>query len=296
MPVAMIQATTEDLRAKASSIRAKADEVFQSQQTVVRKIADMKGFFRGTRPDDIMEHLLSLDGKYRAMYENLTQYANFLDNAATQYEGTEHVLTQEAAALAAAAGVAGVGAVGIGIATGGGGTSVSSGASGVYPVGNFSGTFDKARYGFGIDRGLASDKATGGHNGYDFIGAEGDPITSCADGKVVVCKQDSGTVKNPQQGYGYYTTIEYNINGKYYYVTYAHLQEKPPLAVGSTVAAGSSIGKLGQTGGANGTPHLHMDVRCARDSSQPMTPAQIFGSDRVFIDPEIFFNELGLTV
>jgi hypothetical protein len=126
----MIQATTEDLRAKASSIRATADEVFQSQQTVVRKIADMKGFFRGTRPDDIMEHLLSLDGKYRAMYENLTQYADFLDNAATQYEGTEHVLTQEAAALAAAAGVVGAGIAGAGVATGGGGTSVSSGASG----------------------------------------------------------------------------------------------------------------------------------------------------------------------
>jgi murein DD-endopeptidase MepM/ murein hydrolase activator NlpD len=87
-----------------------------------------------------------------------------------------------------------------------------------------------------------------GHNGLDFGVVVGTPIEATMDGKVTYAGWNN-------QGYGNLVIVE-NGNYKTYY---AHLSSIP-VAVGDTVAAGSTIGLSGNTGNSTG-PHLHYEIR-----------------------------------
>jgi murein DD-endopeptidase MepM/ murein hydrolase activator NlpD len=94
-----------------------------------------------------------------------------------------------------------------------------------------------------------SDFIKGDHYGNDIFGARGTPIVAARAGKVVSAKTTSIGGKN--------VTIR-DACGWYYY--YAHLNSID-TAVGRTVAAGTKIGTLGNTGNASGTsPHLHFSI------------------------------------
>jgi murein DD-endopeptidase MepM/ murein hydrolase activator NlpD len=86
------------------------------------------------------------------------------------------------------------------------------------------------------------------HAGIDFKGAIGSPIFAAADGRV--------TFAGWKAGYGQAIEISHG-NGML--TRYAHLS-RIDVKVGQTIAAGATIGGLGNTGRSTG-PHLHFEVR-----------------------------------
>jgi murein DD-endopeptidase MepM/ murein hydrolase activator NlpD len=86
------------------------------------------------------------------------------------------------------------------------------------------------------------------HAGIDFKGAIGSPIFAAADGRV--------TFAGRKAGYG--NAIEIT-HGNGMLTRYAHLS-RIGVTVGQQVAAGDTIGGLGNTGRSTG-PHLHFEVR-----------------------------------
>lgn len=86
------------------------------------------------------------------------------------------------------------------------------------------------------------------HSGIDFKGAIGSPIFAAADGRV--------TFAGWKSGYGKAIEITHG-NGML--TRYAHLS-RIDVKVGQPVAAGTTIGGLGNTGRSTG-PHLHFEVR-----------------------------------
>ena len=90
------------------------------------------------------------------------------------------------------------------------------------------------------------------HSGVDFAMPEGTPIPAMARGTIVL-QQFSKVLGN---------VSVLRIMGKdknLYYVGYCHLAE-PGLPVGTKVAEGETIGKVGNTGSASTGPHLHLTV------------------------------------
>jgi murein DD-endopeptidase MepM/ murein hydrolase activator NlpD len=86
------------------------------------------------------------------------------------------------------------------------------------------------------------------HSGIDFRGAIGSPIFAAAEGRV--------TFAGWKSGYGQAIEITHG-NGML--TRYAHLS-RIGVRVGQEVAAGATIGGLGNTGRSTG-PHLHFEVR-----------------------------------
>jgi murein DD-endopeptidase MepM/ murein hydrolase activator NlpD len=101
--------------------------------------------------------------------------------------------------------------------------------------------------GFGYRRDPINGQAAM-HSGIDFSGEIGAPIFAAADGRV--------TFAGWHAGYG--QTIEIT-HGNGMLTRYAHLS-RIGVGVGQEVAAGATIGGLGNTGRSTG-PHLHFEVR-----------------------------------
>lgn len=90
----------------------------------------------------------------------------------------------------------------------------------------------------------------GGHQGVDLMAAMGSPIRAAAGGTVVYAGW--------YYAYGNIVDIRHSDN---VITRYAHMQAfVPGLAVGTTVAPGEIIGKVGATGRAHGA-HVHFEVR-----------------------------------
>ena len=99
--------------------------------------------------------------------------------------------------------------------------------------------------------GYRSDPFTGAgamHAGLDFPGPLGTPIVAAAPGRVTFVGQKSG--------YGNVVEVDH---GQGILTRYAHLSGFT-TAVGSQVAAGQQIAKMGSTGRSTGS-HLHFEVR-----------------------------------
>ncbi len=94
------------------------------------------------------------------------------------------------------------------------------------------------------------------HDGVDFAGTTGTPISAVAAGTVVAA--------GPRGGYGNATIIDH---GNGLATLYAHQSELFVVA-GATVTAGQVIGAVGSTGFSTG-PHLHLEVRL---SGVPVDP------------------------
>jgi LysM repeat protein len=93
-----------------------------------------------------------------------------------------------------------------------------------------------------------------GWNAVDIGASSGSPIYAAAAGTVIVAKNNGAW----NGGYGNYVVISHP-NGTQ--TLYAHMS-KVLTTVGSQVAQGDTIGKVGMTGEATG-PHLHFEVRGA---------------------------------
>ena len=96
------------------------------------------------------------------------------------------------------------------------------------------------------------------HKGLDFKGAIGTPIRAASDGRV--------SFVGWKGGYG--KTVEIT-HGNGLMTRYAHMS-RFDAKVGQRVAAGDSIGAIGNTGRSTG-PHLHFEVRINNRAVNPRT-------------------------
>lgn len=90
-----------------------------------------------------------------------------------------------------------------------------------------------------------------GYNAVDLAAAHGTAIRAAAAGEVIVSKSSGWN-----GGYGNYIVVRHS-NGTQ--TLYAHLSQNY-VGVGAWVAAGETIGAMGNTGRSTGT-HLHFEVR-----------------------------------
>lgn len=88
------------------------------------------------------------------------------------------------------------------------------------------------------------------HKGIDLVNAPGTPIVASAPGVVIKA--------GPATGYGNVVFVSHVMNGEVWTTVYAHLNA---ITVGSgqQVAAGQTVGTLGNTGWSTG-PHLHFEL------------------------------------
>ena len=118
---------------------------------------------------------------------------------------------------------------------------------------------------FFVLRGLERDGERVQHQGADVgCGLAGGPVRAAAAG-LVVRVADHGD----HGGYGTHVVLAHRIaGGTLAYSVYAHLKlASVRVRPGQFVPAGTTLGRVGMTGRAT-TPHLHFEVRTARDPGE----------------------------
>ncbi|WP_214785861.1 M23 family metallopeptidase [Exiguobacterium sp. s183] len=88
------------------------------------------------------------------------------------------------------------------------------------------------------------------HKGIDLVNAPGTPIVASAPGVVIKAA--------PATGYGNVVFVSHVMNGEIWTTVYAHL-DAITVGAGQQVAAGQTVGTLGNTGWSTG-PHLHFEL------------------------------------
>lgn len=99
------------------------------------------------------------------------------------------------------------------------------------------------------------------HNGVDYPGELGDPVSAAADGTVISVREDDSLG----------TTVVLRHTGGYE-TTYQNLEETVPVQLGDKVVLGQTIGSVGATALTESAigPHVHFSVSY---QDMPMDPA-----------------------
>lgn len=99
------------------------------------------------------------------------------------------------------------------------------------------------------------------HNGVDYPGELGDPVSAAADGTVISIREDDSLG----------TTVVLRHTGGYE-TTYQNLEESVPVQLGDKVVLGQTIGSVGATALTESAigPHVHFS---AAYQDMPMDPA-----------------------
>mgnify|MGYP004491016331 FL=1 len=99
------------------------------------------------------------------------------------------------------------------------------------------------------------------HNGVDYPGELGDPVSAAADGTVISIREDDSLG----------TTVVLRHTGGYE-TTYQNLEETVPVRLGDKVVLGQTIGSVGATALTESAigPHVHFSVAY---QDMPMDPA-----------------------
>jgi murein DD-endopeptidase MepM/ murein hydrolase activator NlpD len=118
---------------------------------------------------------------------------------------------------------------------------------------------------FFIVRGVAWEGERASHQGADLGSGSSGALVRAASSGVVISVEDHGE----HGGYGTHVVLAHRLpEGVLAYTVYAHLREySPRVKAGQCVQAGQVLGRVGETGHATG-PHLHFEVRLARDPAE----------------------------
>ncbi len=244
--MSQIMARTEEMRGKAQNILSWFKDHKASNEKMMNILKNMGPVFSGKLPSKMLQNVLSMKESYRALYQDAERHAGKIMDAANAYDEAERTTTNEVNALdnVSSTGSNGVSSENPQVATQNMGTG-----NVIYPVdcSKMPTDFERDTVGFDkYEKRVFTDfpnstfEKKNIHGGLDFTGAEGMEIKASAPGKVIVSQNDP-------DGFGNYVMVEYKIDDKYYYATYAHLQN-PGLPVGSEVVAGTVIGGMGKTG------------------------------------------------
>ena len=257
----------------------------------------------GEVPSAFAERLANRRKNETSITDLMNKYCEALEFAVNELQRADDELAaeqrrkDEEARRTAAAAAAGAG-VGAGIGAGVGNASGSN----YYPVPGHAGArnvnAEYMRSTIGFDYTVKKYKDLNGnivygkiHAGYDIVGSLGEKIIAPPiNGKVI-------QNKNNAAGYGNYILVEYEVNGKYYYVVYAHLNKAPTYGIGTTIPAGTPFAEMGKSGaGANNSVHLHIDVRCNDDPTKKLDAATFVGSNMHYVNPNEFYNAIGTSL
>lgn len=141
----------------------------------------------------------------------------------------------------------------------------------------------------------------GFHNGIDISLAEGTGLIAIADGEVVHAGAGGMLVGN-------YVWLRHRPEDTglpvYLFTRYQHMRDRTPLAVGTRVRIGDTIGAAGKTGtvggyfGPTGYSHLHLLVFAAASPDFAIRDAVVVANDeRRYLDPlAIYLKNLTATV
>ena len=108
------------------------------------------------------------------------------------------------------------------------------------------------------------------HRGIDLVNAPGTPIVAAASGIVIKAA--------PATGYGNVVFVSHVLNGEVWTTVYAHLNSIT-VGQGQNVAAGQTVGTLGNTGWSTG-PHLQFELhrgKWAPGQPNAINPAPYIG-------------------
>lgn len=126
--------------------------------------------------------------------------------------------------------------------------------------------------------------AAGQHRGLDIAAPSGTQVRAIVDGRVTF----AGTL--PDGG----VTVTVRSGDGAYLVSSLHLASRT-VSRGATVAAGDSLGAVGNTGKRSATqPHLHLGVRRASDRAY-LDPMSMLGPQRIAKSPSKAAPEVHLT-
>ena len=116
---------------------------------------------------------------------------------------------------------------------------------------------------FGLTRSCSGGVCSQFHYGLDVANEVGDPFYAMYSGQVV-------SVNNVEhKDLGYYVTIQVEIGGSYYLISYGHLEKSGRPLNGSSINVGNIIGNQGLSGnlgeaifeGWTNQPHTHLQMR-----------------------------------
>ncbi len=122
---------------------------------------------------------------------------------------------------------------------------------------------DPGTYSVGQTIGASRDGGRRRHEGIDLIARGGTVIRTIGDGVVTRAKWGNG--------YGWHVYVRHP-NG--FETRYTHMQNASHLRPGDRVLGGQPVGSVGATGNANGTDHLHFEIRNA--SRIVLDPHEVF--------------------
>ncbi len=108
------------------------------------------------------------------------------------------------------------------------------------------------------------------HRGLDIRASMGTPVYATASGTVKAVRYDGGS--GSKWGCGKYVEIQH---AEGFTTQYCHLSEQS-VRVGEQISAGCMIGRVGNTGGANMSPHLHYRINWTKstDARGAVDPAE----------------------
>lgn len=90
-----ILATPEKMRGVANTIKQKVNDLQTSQQHIKNIVAGLGDNFSGNLPSYMVQVMTHSDSKFQSVFVTLTQYADFIDNAANAYEQSDIELLRE---------------------------------------------------------------------------------------------------------------------------------------------------------------------------------------------------------
>lgn len=118
------------------------------------------------------------------------------------------------------------------------------------------------------------------HNGVDITWAGNPYLEACFDGKVVAVIE-----KNDDKSGGNQVIVQSTVMGKKITWIYMHMVHKSiKVKVGQKITAGTVVGRMGETGFAQGV-HVHWEIWVGHLKSQPLAG---FATGKGFMDPMAF--------
>lgn len=81
-----IEVTTEDLQTIAGNIGGSADDILSGQNAVTNIFQNMGRDFSGRIPSLMTEKMIAMEDVYKGINDTLSNYSEFLRNAAQTYE------------------------------------------------------------------------------------------------------------------------------------------------------------------------------------------------------------------
>ncbi len=91
-----VKITPELLKGKATNMKSLVDRMRAALDVSTTQIRATEEFFKGTGPENVRNQYEELRPKFEDFYNTMTEFANFLDLAATKYAEQDESIAKNA--------------------------------------------------------------------------------------------------------------------------------------------------------------------------------------------------------